>query len=141
MKHALSLSVLLLCAPGAAWSAPGDHFVENWDLDGDGTVILAEIEERRGAVFAAFDADEDERLDAGEYVYFDEARANDMADNADHGGGRMQRASEGMTLGFNDTDGDGAVSLAEFLDGSAAWLAMIDRNEDGVVTRADFGNR
>lgn len=119
---------------------PGAHFIENWDLDGDGAVSLEDIMTRRGDVFFTFDADENGALDAEEYVLFDEARANDMENNAGNGNG-MRRASEGMTLSFNDTDGNGEVSREEFLAHSSDWLAMLDRNGDGSVTTADFGRQ
>ena len=47
---------------------PGSHFIENWDLDGDGQVTLAEAQERRGDVFYSFDADEDGYIDEEESV-------------------------------------------------------------------------
>jgi hypothetical protein len=140
-RTALTLALSLLAAP--AWAEtqrPGGHFIENWDLDGDGAVSLDEITTRRGHVFLTFDADENGALDAEEYVYFDEARANDMEDNAGHGNG-LRRASEGMTLQFNDTDGNGEVSREEFLSHSGDWLDMLDRNGDGSVTPADFGRQ
>ena len=49
------------------------------------------------------------------------------------------RASQGMTLQNNDTDQDGKVSRDEFLGGAVAWMGMLDRDTDGVVTTADFG--
>lgn len=136
------IAVLALAAHPviAEGNAPGAHFIENWDLDGDGVVTLAELEERRGLVFLTFDANEDGLLNAEEYAMFDEARANDMKNNAGHGNG-MRRASEGMTLTFNDTDSDGAVSEAEFVAHAADWLALIDRDGSGDVTTADFGPR
>lgn len=137
----LILALVAMAAP--AWAQtqqPGAHFIENWDLDGDGAVSLEDITTRRGDVFLSFDANENGALDAEEYTYFDEARANDMENNAGHGNG-MRRASEGMTLAFNDTDGNGEVSRAEFLDRASDWMAILDRNQDGSVTTADFGRQ
>lgn len=144
-KMKSTILVIALCVSASTVYAeggqPGSHFIENWDLDGDGTVSLEDITIRRGDVFLTFDADENGALDAEEYVYFDEARENDMKDNA-HGNGKgMRRATEGMTLAFNDTDGNGEVSREEFLTHSADWLAMLDRNDDGGVTSADFGRQ
>lgn len=118
----------------------GAHFLENWDLDGDGAVSLDDITIRRGDVFMMFDVDEDGMLDATEYVLFDETRAADMENNAGHRKG-MRRASEGMSLPFNDIDGDGAVSRKEFLARSDDWMVILDRDDNGLVTPKDFGPR
>ena len=142
MKNYLLVVGLVVAASsvGAKDGQPGAHFIQNWDLDGDGAVSLEDIATRRDDVFFTFDADENGALDAEEYVLFDEARANDMENNGGHGKGNgLRRASEGMTLSFNDTDGNGEVSREEFLAHSADWLAMLDRNGDGTVTTADFG--
>lgn len=147
-----SLKTSLIAAMALAVSAapllaqqqgnPGAHFLENWDLDGNGEATLSELQTKRGDVFLSFDSNEDEFIDAEEYVYFDEARANDMKANAGgqggHGG-RAEMASQGMTLQNNDIDHDGKVSRDEFLGGAKAWMAMLDRDTDGVVTTADFG--
>jgi len=137
----LIVATMLLPLSANAQNAPGAHFLENWDLDADGTVTLAEAEQRRGDVFLSFDANDDGFLDAEEYTVFDEARANDMAGNEDgHGQGNgMKRVQEGMTLAFNDTDADGKVSQAEFAARTVDWVAMIDRNGDGSITADDFG--
>lgn len=144
MKRSL-LVVTMFCFPHVllAQQTPGTHFIENWDMDTNGSVTLEEITERRGDVFYMFDQDEDDLLSAEEYVLFDETRAADMAANAGNhaqgkGAGRMQ---EGLTLGFNDTNKDGQVSRAEFMARSSAWLEVIDRNGDAIVTADDFGPR
>lgn len=137
-------ALFLTAGLGLAQGMPGQHFIENWDLDGDGQITLGEAQERRGDVFASFDADEDGVLSAEEYIMFDEARANDMAENVGaHGNANkaMQQAVGGMSLEFNDTDGDGRVSLEEFLANTGAWVDMMDKSGDGIVTAADFGPR
>lgn len=138
------LTVLLTCAalmPIAAFAqdTPGTHFVENWDLDGNGSVSAEEITERRGDIFTMFDQDEDGMLSAEEYVLFDETRAADMENNAGGHGKGGDRMQEGLTLVFNDTDADGQVSKEEFVSNSAAWFTQIDRNGDAMITSADFG--
>ncbi len=135
-----TVAAALLATSVAAQNAPGAGFITGWDLDDNGSVSLAEIVERRGNVFFAFDADEDGVLTAGEYVAFDEARAADQAnENAATGGGGKGKAAVGMTLEFNDVDGNGEVSREEFASQSEAWFAILDRNGDGEVTTADFG--
>lgn len=125
----------------AAQDAPGSHFIENWDLNADGTVTLAEIKEKRGDVFYMFDADENGMLNADEYASFDEVRAADMEKQGDHASGKMGRVQEGMQMTFNDANDDGQVSEAEFLAKAVDWLVIIDRDETGDVTSADFGPR
>ena len=142
MKNILLTTALLF--PVAAFAGdgqPGSHFIENWDLDANGVVTLEELTEKRSDVFYTFDSDDDGILTAEEYSYFDDARKVDMENNAEHAGGKMGKVQEGMTLAFNDTDGDGAVSRDEFLSHAADWLALIDRDGSGDVTTADFGPR
>lgn len=144
MKSLILLTSLVMTASTALAEnhQPGAHFILNWDLDGDGAVSLEDITTRRSDVFFTFDSNENGALDADEYVYFDEARANDMEANGGHGNGNgLRRASEGMTLAFNDTDGNGEVSRDEFLARAADWLAILDRNGDERVTTADFGRQ
>lgn len=124
---------------------PGAHFIESWDLDEDGQVTQAEVTERRGDIFVTFDEEDDGVLSAQDYVMFDAARASDQEDKGQggqgHGGGNAQKASVGMELGFNGVDGNGSVSLKEFMNRSVDWFQILDRNQDGVVTTADFGRR
>lgn len=135
----LALAGLLLSGGIAAAQngVPGQHFIENWDLDGNGAVTVAEATQRRDDVFSSFDANEDGILQDDEYTLFDEARAADMQGN---GMGHQNAVSQGMERGMNDTNGDGVVSREEFVGMAGNWIAMMDRNGDGEVTTADFGN-
>ncbi|MGV6803160.1 MAG: EF-hand domain-containing protein [Ruegeria sp.] len=143
MKDLLALCIAI--SPFAAWAAeddiPGAHFIENWDQDGDGSVTVDELREKRAQVFFTFDSDDNGLLDAPEYASFDEARQADMEGRSDHGKGQMARLQGGMTMTFNDTNSDGTVSRDEFLGQTDAWMARIDRDEDGVVTLTDFTAR
>lgn len=131
------IAALTLPVAAIAENMPGAHFLENWDLNGDGAVTLTEAEQRRGDVFLSFDANDDGFLDAEDYATFDEARANDMA-GSENGHG-MKRMQEGMTLTFNDSDADGRVSRDEFVTRTKDWIAMMDRNGDATITVQDFG--
>jgi len=55
------------------------------------------------------------------------------------GQGLYQPAEEGMRM--FDTNGDGTVTRAEFVNGTDAWFAMRDSNRDGAITSDDFGPR
>lgn len=137
-----ALTTLTLPAMADAMK-PGQHFVENWDFSGDGKVSLDEATERRGDIFATFDADEDGVLSGEEYDLFDEARANDMeteaAENGGKAGGGMGGYNRSMDRSVSDLNGDGSVSREEFVGGSASWFAMRDRDQDGFITFKDFG--
>ncbi|MEC3861514.1 EF-hand domain-containing protein [Mesobacterium sp. TK19101] len=167
MIRPLAITALVL-STGMAFAQqgnPGGHFVENWDLNGDGQVTLEEATERRGDVFTTFDSDENGILTAEEYDLFDEARANDMENNGmghGNGGGQgqgqgkgqgqgggqghghgaadgMRNPANGMLREFTDANGDGEVTRDEFIASVPVWFENMDRNGDGVVTVADFG--
>jgi len=144
-RSIISVAALMAAFAGPALAQqgkPGAHFIENWDMDGDGQVTLAEAETKRDEIFYMFDQDENDVLDATEYVLFDETRRADMDTNAGgHKKGPMKAVDAGMKLEFNDTDGDGAVSKAEFLARTADWFAMVDRTGDALITGDDFGSK
>lgn len=139
-KYRLTLALALTLAASAALAqtTPGDQFLQNWDLDGNGTATLAELEEMRGNVFMTFDSNEDGYLDAEEYVTFNEARANDVGNYQAEQRAQMKRVADGMSLAANDRDGDGKVSREEFLQGAADWFKFLDKNGDGGVSLEDF---
>ena len=139
MKRYLIPATLVLTATAAlAQTTPGDQFLQSWDLDGNGAATLEELREMRGNVFMAFDADQNDILDAEEYVYFDEARANDVANYEAEQRDQMQAVADGMSLTASDTDGDGVVGREEFLAGTDGWFADLDKNGDGGITLVDF---
>lgn len=139
MKLPLLIATFLIAASATlAQTTPGDQFMQGWDLDGNGTATLAELQEMRGNVFTSFDANDDCYLDAEEYVLFDEARAADVANYQDDQRAQMQKVADGMSLPNSDLDADGRVSLDEFQDGTKAWFAKLDKNGDDGVTLSDF---
>ena len=164
MKRTLSFAALTLALSSGAFAEagnPGAHFVQNWDDDGDGVVLLEEAKTKRDNLFTTFDADEDGKLTPEEYAAFDEMRAADqdamreemgamagggmghgkgMGQGMGQGMGKgMMRAEGGMMHGFNDTDGDGLVSREEFVSRTPDWFAMMDSDGNGKITEDDFG--
>ena len=139
MKRHLIPAVLVLTATAAmAQTTPGDQFMQSWDLNQDGIATLDELREMRGNVFMAFDTDQNDILDAQEYVYFDEARANDVENYEAEQRDQMQAVADGMSLTASDTDGDGVVGREEFLAGTDGWFADLDNDGNGVITLDDF---
>lgn len=137
-----ALALALTAQMASAQTHPAAaRFLDNWDLDGNGEVTVAEATEMRNNVFYTFDADENGELDAEEHAMFDEARANDVAEMPE-GKPReiISMIADGMSKEANDANGDGTVTGEEFEAGAAAWLAKIDKTGDGVVTAADFAN-
>ena len=146
----LTAAIALGTAAYAQQGNPGSHFIENWDSDEDGQVTLVEATERRGDIFTTFDEDDNGFLSSSDYAMFDEARANDRASMKEAGQGqgrgqgkgrghRQGGEGQGMTMDFNDVNGDGQVSRDEFMARTKDWYAQMDRNGDGTVTTADFG--
>ncbi len=148
--------------------SPGENFMLQWDADSDGQVTLAEATERRASIFEMFDSDGDGVFSEAEFDGIDEHKAleAEAGHGPGHGGqqgmgkgrgqgkgqrqgmmGQGQGSQQGM--GFDqpardgmamfDTDGDGKIVRAEFVDGTAQWFTMRDRNGDGAITSADFG--
>ena len=133
------IALIVGTAAFAQQGQPGGHFIENWDLDGDGQVSLQEAQEKRSELFYMFDQDENNVLSAVEYDLFDDTRQADMDQNAGgHKKGPMRNVDQGMKREFNDVDGDGVVSKEEFTSKSEAWFILMDNTKDGVVTTDDI---
>jgi hypothetical protein len=156
MKTTLAALAMTAALSGAAWAQqgnPGQHFLDQWDADSDGSVTAAEVAAKRSEVFAMFDQDEDQTLTAAEWALVDDHMSMEMGQGKDghgkgmgHGMGKGgmagpgQAVHEGMTPAFNDADGDGIVTLAEFDAASVKLFPLMDADGDGAVTAADFAH-
>lgn len=166
MKTTLAALAMTAALSGAAWAQqgnPGQHFLDQWDADSDGSVTPAEVTAKRSEVFAMFDQDEDQTLSAAEWALVADHMSMEMGQGKDghgqgmgHGSGQGmgkgkrkgmggmagpgQAVHEGMTPAFNDADGDGIVTLAEFDAASVKLFPLMDADGDGAVTAADFAH-
>ena len=119
-------------------------------MSGTGAVTPADVLERRASLFEMFDLDGSGMLDAAELQNMAHTIADREAVEAEQGKGQGkgdgyggngpgQIIHDAMAVAFNDADGDGQITTAEFDDASARLFPMIDRNGDGVIDRIDFG--
>ncbi len=136
----LTTSPTSILAAGSGSGIPGQNFINSWDRNEDGIVTIEEIKEKRNEIFNAFDSNEDDYLDAEEYVYFDEARANDMASKGVTASNNPKKGANLMTLKANDINGDGRVSREEFIKNATSFFTAKDTNGDGVISNEDFTN-
>ncbi|MFD1694931.1 EF-hand domain-containing protein [Roseibium aestuarii] len=96
------------------------------DMDGDddGKVTRAEFDAKRAEMFAKADADKSGGVSLDEFgsIWMD---LND---------GRVVRIFQHM-----DEDGSLGLTVSEFNAREAELMKHLDRNDDGVITKADFG--
>ncbi|MCB2115827.1 MAG: EF-hand domain-containing protein [Rhodobacteraceae bacterium] len=147
MKTILSAALAAVMLAGAAHAQqgiPGAHFIEQWDIDGNGDVTPEEAREKRGDVFVMFDQSEDGVFQPEEWAMIDEhltaedaAQGQGAAMGMGKGPGQFVRAA--MQAPFNDLDGDGAVTKEEFVKATDTLFGQLDRDGDGLLTVADFG--
>lgn len=145
MRLIVSILAVVIAGPAFAQGAGSpQHFMEQWDANADGAVTPAEAQAKRGEVFYMFDQNEDQVLDSAEWALVAEHMAAEMSSKAGGGQGHGQGKGPGavmhqaMTPGFNDADGDGVVTEAEFLAATDRLFAGLDRNGDGQASAADF---
>ncbi|MEJ8473854.1 EF-hand domain-containing protein [Roseibium algae] len=99
------------------------HMFVMLDTDNDGKVTRAEFEDVRGKLFALADTD-----NSGGFELTDFSTIWMTLNN-----GRVVRMFQGL-----DADGDLAITSEEFAERAGKRLDRMDRNDDGVVSKADF---
>ena len=129
----------LLAAGAAVYASPGHGGpMKMFDADGNEAISLAEARAGAAKMFAGADADKDGR------VTHDEMRAFHGAKGGHHrgppGGHKPHAKGDGKGRGpmHLDTDGDGALSLAETQSGIERQFAEMDSHRDGSVTAAEL---
>jgi hypothetical protein len=135
---ALTAGAAALYAQSGALRGPMAKF----DADSSGTVTLAEARTGVAAMFAGADSNKDGRATREEMMAFHgkmgghhKGRRGDAGGHGDEGGHRDRAGKGPMHL---DSDGDGALTLAEAQNGIEAHFAKIDSNRDGSIDEAEF---
>ncbi len=134
-----------LLAGGAALYAntgmrgPMAHF----DSDGNGAITLAEARAGAAKMFAGADSDKDGRVTQEEMRAFHGkmgAHHRGKDKGGDHGGRPSHAGGDRKPGGpmHLDSDGDGALTLAETQSGIERHFGEIDSNRDGSVTEAEM---
>jgi hypothetical protein len=144
---AAAAGVLALTAGGAALYAQSGALhgpMARFDADSNGAVSLAEARAGAAKMFAEADADKDGRATREEMMAYHGKMGDHRGGrhggghggpgggDGDHGGGRPGGP---MHL---DSDGDGALTLAETDAAIQRHFGEIDANRDGSVTAAEM---
>lgn len=155
MKRIATFTALIALAAGAGFAQtanfiPGEDFMLQWDLDGNGAVTLAEAREQRENIFYMFDQDDDGQFSQEEYAGIDEHKAleREAGKGPGHnlpegmvpgqGQGRGMGQGKGFGRAQGMAQGRAQMGLSEFDMPAAEEMRMFDGNGDGTVTKAEF---
>lgn len=144
-KLALGISAAALVCAGAAVAADRSDRGHGMDADGNGVTTRTEVQASAAKMFAMMDANKDGRIDESDRTLRQTQRRDEM-------------------FARLDTDGNGAISKAEFnamsamhgkrgdhggdaegkghrmgkRGGPGKMMDMADANKDGAITQAEF---
>jgi hypothetical protein len=138
-RIALGTAAAALLACGAALYADTGGArgpMAKFDADRNGAISLAEARAGAAGMFAGADADKDGRVTREEMRAF-HGKMGGHHRGAHHGGPPKGGAKPGGPMHL-DTDGDGAVTLAEAQSGIERHFAKIDSDRDGSVSEAEM---
>jgi len=117
------------------------EFVSEWDMNDDGMVTVEDLATRRADLFAMFDLNGDNGIDAEEQANMADTIA--MQQEVNHGGAHGQGGPGAlihgaMTAEYADTNHDGIISADEWTAATPRLFAQLDRNGDGQLDAQDF---
>lgn len=115
----------------------GERMLARVDTNGDGLISKAENRAMVEARFARMDADKDGTVEAGEGrkgMGMGKGKWKRGDDRRGPGG----PGNPAMAMKKADTNGDGAISKAEFDAQSAERFAKLDTNKDGKIDAAEM---
>jgi EF hand len=108
-----------------------------FDSDSNGAITLAEARAGAAKMFAGADSNNDGRATHEEMIAFHGKMGGHH--RGEHKGGRGGPRGEGGKGPMHlDSDGDGALTLAETQSGIEAHFARIDSNRDGSVDETEM---
>lgn len=110
----------------------GERMLARVDTNGDGLISKAENRAMVEARFARMDADKDGSVEAGE------GRKGMGKGKWKRGAERRGPGGPARAMKKADTNGDGAISKAEFDAQSAERFAKLDTNKDGKIDAAEM---
>lgn len=113
--------------------ARADSMFERMDVNGDGRIDTADREERTQERFAMLDTNKDGSLSPEEFA----ARGDRMARGDGERGHRGHGKRGGGMMKMADSNGDGAITKAEFDAMHTQHFTMMDSDNDGTVTAAE----
>jgi hypothetical protein len=145
---AAAAGAVALAAGGAALHAQSGGLhgpMRHFDSDSNGAISLAEARTGAAAMFAGADSDKDGRVTHEEMRAFHGKMGGHRKGGHGGHGGRAGHGDKGGHGGHGskgpmdlDSDGDGAITLAEAQSGIEAHFAKMDSNRDGSITEAEM---
>ena len=117
----------------------GERMMARVDTNGDGLISKAENRAMVEARFARMDADKDGMAEAGEARKgMGKGKAKWKRERRGPGGAAMSAGGPAMAMKKADTNGDGAISKAEYDAQSAQRFAKLDTNSDGKIDATEM---